>query len=99
MALLSFDADTLVLRIIAGALEKYEPTEQVKVLSSKIDELRSKVKQEQEKYANEYKEFLKSSVTPLIEELKKEVDHINKENYPELEKLKAGKVESAAPKV
>jgi len=98
MALINFDADQLSLRVVAGALEKYEPTERVKALSAKVDELRKVVKAEQEKHANEYREFLKAKVTPVVEEFRAEVEALNKEAYPELEKLRAGQVETATPK-
>ena len=97
MALLNFDPESLILRVVAGALEKYEPSDKVKELSKNIEELRQKVKAEQDKHAQSYKDFLAAEVTPLIEKFRAEADGINKATYPELDKVRAGQQESAKP--
>jgi hypothetical protein len=64
---LQFDKNRMHLQVIAGVLEKYEPTPAILEIHRKIEDLRTKLS-----------EFQKAVVIPAMEELEKEIGEQNK---------------------
>jgi len=66
---LQFDKQRMHLQVICGTLEKYDPTEDIKVLQSKVLELQDKLV-----------EFREKVVYPAVEEIEKLVAEENKKS-------------------
>ena len=82
-----FDPEKLVLNIQGGALEKHEPSEEIKEICSQVEDLRKLVEKKQAEIKKIYDEFVKEEVDPIRKKLQAQVMEINKKNNPELEKL------------
>ena len=87
MALLKLDENTMLLNAIVGVQEEYKPTERANALSVRVLDLKSKMT----KFQQEQQEFLKKEVMPLMADIRKEIQDINEERYPELKKMREDK--------
>lgn len=80
-----FDPERLVLNIQGGALEKHEPSEEIKDICTKVEELRKTVEEKQKEIKEAYDKFVKEEIDPKREEIKAQIMEINKKNNPALE--------------
>lgn len=82
-----FDPDKLLVNIQGGALEKHEPSEEIKEICTKVEELRKVVEAKQKEIKDAYDKFVKEEVDPKRKEIQAQIMEVNKKNNPELEKL------------
>lgn len=85
--LLVFNTKDISLSTKTGAMEKYEPTDEVKELCEKAEALSKKRKEKLEELQKTFDEFVMKEIKPGIEEISKQVSDINIKNNPELAKL------------
>ena len=73
MALLNFDERNMTLNAIAGALEEYKPSKEVKALQKELDKVRNKAKE----------------VHVQLNNIKEKIRLINEKTYPQLKEINA----------
>ena len=84
MALLKLDEQNMILNVVGGALEEYQPTDKVKALSAMVEGLKAKLTEFQKKE----QDYIKKEVIPVLDQIRTQVRDLNEERYPELKDMR-----------
>lgn len=79
-----FDSENIYVNIRTGALETYTPTDDIKEVVEKSENLRAKLDSKKKELSDAYDKFLKEEIDPVKEQIKVEIRVINKKNNPNL---------------
>lgn len=87
MGLLRLDRQRMEVNMILGVLEEYKPTTKVKRIQKRLESLRKKYSEA----LGSFQKIVQEEITPELVTIEEEVNEINKEAYPDLDKLEKGK--------
>lgn len=65
--IVTFDTNSMILKVNVGTLEEYKPSEEMKQLQNQVDSLRKKI----EEFKNEH-------LNPEVESIKEKIEAMNK---------------------
>jgi len=82
--ILEFDDDTINLSVRVGPLENYTPTEEVKNISSKCEELKKNYLNKKEELRLLFAEYVEKVIAPEVAKITENVHKINQENNSHL---------------
>jgi len=94
MALLGLDTERMEIVVKAGALEEYVPSDKMRALCASLESVRNKMVE----WKAKEKEFFTKEVIPVLQEIKKDIDTLNEERYPELKAMREKQEAEAAAK-
>lgn len=84
MALLKLDEKNMNLTMEVGILETYAPSERVEKLHKKMAGLREKMVE----IEKNYNDTIKKDIMPVLQEVRKAVQDLNEERYPQLKQMR-----------